>query len=47
MDEYKELLAEIGIEGEYEGIGHRTLGYAAAELPKVAPRKENHVFWIE
>lgn len=47
MDEYKALLAEIGLEGEYEGIGHCALGYAAAELPKAAPRKENHVFWVE
>ena len=39
----KQLLAEWGIEGEYEGIGHCALGYRAAELPAAAPRKDDYV----
>ena len=42
----KQLLAEWGIEGEYEGIGHCALGYRAAELPAAAPRKDDYVHVI-
>lgn len=42
--EGKAILAELGIEGDYEGIGHCVLGYAASE-PKAAARKEGRVFW--
>lgn len=45
-DEYKSLLKELGIEGEWEGIGHCAVGYTDGELPKAAERKENRVFWI-
>ena len=43
----KELLAKLGIEGEYEGIGHCILGYPAAELAEPAPRKENYIYRID
>ncbi len=46
-DDYKQLLKELGVEGEYEGIGHCALGYRAAELPAPAPRKEGRVIWAE
>lgn len=39
----KNLLKELGIEGDYEGIGHCALGYAAAPAPAAAARKENYV----
>ena len=39
-------LKELGIEGEYEGIGHCILGYAAAEPAAPAPRKENYIYRI-
>ena len=42
----KQLLAEWGIEGDYEGIGHCALGYRAAELPAAAPRKDDYVHII-
>ncbi|MBP5353931.1 MAG: nitroreductase [Lachnospiraceae bacterium] len=42
----KELLAELGVEGEYEGIGHCALGYAAEPPKAAAPRKENYVYYI-
>ena len=45
--EYQELLKKLGIEGEFEGIGHLALGYSKGELSKPAPRKENHVFYVD
>ena len=45
--EGKALLKKWGIEGDYEGIGHCVLGYAAAELPAAKPRKENYVYYVE
>ncbi|MBQ5335460.1 MAG: nitroreductase [Oscillospiraceae bacterium] len=46
-EEGKALLKELGIAGDYEGIGHCILGYAASELPPAQPRKEQYVFWAE
>ena len=43
----KELLKSLGIEEEYEGVGHCALGYAGDEPPKAAPRKEGRVFYIK
>ena len=40
----KEMLAKLGIEGDYEGIGHCVLGYADQE-PEAKPRKENYVYY--
>ena len=42
----KAILKKLGIEGEYEGIGHCALGYAAAPLNAPAPRKEGYVYYI-
>lgn len=42
----REILKKLGIEGDYEGIGHCALGYAAAEPKEAAPRKENYVYCI-
>ena len=46
-EEGKALLKKWGIEGDYEGIGHVILGYAAAPAPKAAPRKDNYVYHID
>ena len=35
----KALLRKLGIEGDYEGIGHCALGYAAEPLKEAADRK--------
>ena len=43
-DEGKAILKKLGIEGDYEGIGHCVLGYAARESAPAAPRKENYIF---
>lgn len=45
--EGQEILKSLGIEGEYEGIGHCILGYVDGEYPKAAPRKENWVYYID
>lgn len=45
--ECRRLLKDLGIEGEWEGIGHCAVGYAAGSAPKAAERKENRVFWLE
>ncbi len=45
-DEGKAILARLGIEGDYEGIGHCILGYPAAPAGKAAPRKENYIYKI-
>lgn len=46
-EEGKAILAELGIEGEYEGIGHLALGFADCENPDAHPRKENRVYYID
>lgn len=43
----KDLLKSLGIEEEYEGIGHCALGYADGTPPKAADRKSGRVFRIE
>ncbi len=43
----KEILKSLGIEGDYEGIGHCILGYADGDEPAPAPRKENYVYFVE
>lgn len=47
MPEFQKLLKDLGIEGEWEGIGHCAVGYVDGDIPKAAPRKENRVFWVE
>ena len=44
--EGKAMLKELGIEGDYEGIGHCILGYAAQESNAPAPRKEKYIYRI-
>lgn len=42
----KNLMKKLGIEGDYEGIGHCALGYAAGPANAPAPRKENYVYRV-
>ena len=42
----KALLKKLGIEGDYEGIGHCALGYATAPVKDPAPRKDNYVYYV-
>jgi len=46
-DEGKEILKSLGVEGEWEGIGHCAVGYMDGEMPKPAPRKDGRVVWAE
>ena len=47
MPEYRQLLKDLGIEGEWEGIGHCAVGFMDCELPKPPERKPGRVFWAE
>ena len=47
LPEYQELLKELGVEGEWEGIAHCAVGYMDGELPEAADRKSGRVFWVE
>lgn len=47
MPEYQKLLRDLGIEGEWEGIGHCAVGYIDGENPAAAPRNDGRVFWVE
>lgn len=44
--EGKEILKELGIEGDYEGIGHLALGYSDGE-PSSHPINKNRFFFAE
>ena len=46
MDEGKEILKSLGIEGEYEGVGNCILGYPDID-PEKKPRKANRVYYID
>lgn len=46
-EEGRKLLESLGIEGDYEGIGHCILGYADCDEPAPSPRKENYIYWAE
>lgn len=46
-EEGKAILRELGIDGDYEGIGHCVLGYPDGPLPEAKPRKEPYVYWAE
>ena len=43
----KKILSDLGIAGDYEGIGHCALGYAASPVNEPAPRKENYVYYVK
>lgn len=45
-EEGKEILASLGIEGDYEGIGNCILGYADQEPKPRVPRKDNYIYKI-
>ena len=42
-EEGKKILAELGIEGDLEGIGNCILGYADGEIPTPRPRKDGYI----
>lgn len=42
----KNILKKQGIEGDYEGIGHCAIGYAAEPAKDPVPRKADYVYYI-
>ena len=46
-EEGKELLKALGVEGDYEGIGHCVVGYIDGEEPEAKERKAGRVYWVE
>lgn len=48
-DEGKAILKELGIEGNYEGIGNCVLGYKDENIPyrERLPRKDNYIYWVK
>lgn len=47
IPEYQQLLKDLGVEGEWEGIGHCAIGYIEGDAPEAAIRKAGRVFWAE
>ncbi len=47
MPEWKALLDELGVKGDWEGIGHCAIGYMDGDLPAAAARKDGRIFWAE
>ena len=45
-EEGQAILKQLGIEGDYEGIGNLILGYAAKPANPAAPRKANYIYTI-
>ena len=46
-EEGKAILKELGIEGDYEGIGNCVIGYAKEPAKEAAPRKTDYVHYIK
>lgn len=42
-EEGREILKELGIEGDFEGIGNCVIGYPEVPNNKIPPRKENRI----
>jgi nitroreductase len=45
-EEGKQILSSLGIQGDYEGIGHCILGYEQQPAAPAAPRRAGRVFRI-
>lgn len=43
----KRILDQLGLKGNYEGIGHCILGYPDGPMKEAAPRKDNYVYYIK
>lgn len=47
LPEYKSLLKELGVEGDFVGVGHCVVGYPACDYPAPLERKEKRVFYVK
>ena len=43
----REILKKLGIEGDFEGVGHLALGYADCGVPDIPARNDSRVFYVE
>ena len=43
MSDTLATLKKLGIQGDYEGIGHLVLGYGEKPAGNAAPRKEHYI----
>lgn len=41
------ILKQLGVEGEYEGIGHCVLGYVKGDYPQAKPRTPGRVYHLD
>ena len=46
-EEGKEILKTLGVEGDFEGIGHCCVGFIDGAEPEAKPRRNGRVFWAE
>ena len=46
-EEGKEILRSLGVEGDYEGIGHLVVGYPDGALPEAAERRSGRVICVK
>lgn len=46
-EEGRAILKELGIEGDYEGIGHCAVGFIEGNEPEAKERRGGRVFWAE
>lgn len=47
QNEWKKLLSDLGVSGEWEGIGHCAVGYIDGDIPEAAARREGRTYWVE
>jgi nitroreductase len=45
-EEGRALLKKWGVTGDYEGVGHVILGYAAEDPGEAAPRKSDYIVYV-
>lgn len=46
-EEGRAILEELGIEGDYEGIGNCIIGYSSQPAPAPRPRKADYIHYVE
>ena len=44
--EGRALLKELGIQGDYEGLGHCVLGYPEGPVSEAKPRKDHYIYRV-
>ncbi|MBQ6970941.1 MAG: nitroreductase [Synergistaceae bacterium] len=46
-EDYRKLLEDLGVHGNFEGIGHCAVGYIDGDIPPAHDIKPGRVFWAE